>query len=193
MSRLSMFNVRCSIGGRKPLRRCAAARHIGNRKSEIHNHPLRGFTLLEVILALVILGAALAMLGEVMRLANRNAEESRLEARAQVLAASIMDQVLAGVIDADNASRQDLEVDDLTRWVYSINVGASSLDGVLPVEVIVEQDVEANLGPVKYRLFRWLPEATETRSPGGQGGGGGAPGGGPGGSAPPGGAGGPAL
>jgi prepilin-type N-terminal cleavage/methylation domain-containing protein len=152
-----------------------------------------GFTLLEVILALVILGASLAMLGEVMRLANRNAEESRLEARAQILAASIMDQVIAGVIDADSASRQELEVDDITPWVYSITVGTSAIDGILPVEVIVEQDIEANQGPVKYRLFRWLPETLERRaSPSSQGAGGGAGGSG-GGSAPPGGAGGPPL
>ena len=98
-----------------------------------------------------------------------------------------------GVIDADNASRQDIEVDDVTRWVYSITVGTSPLDGILPVEVIVEQDIESNLGPVKYRLFRWLPELTETRSSGGQSPGGGAPGGGPGGSAPPGGTGGPPV
>jgi prepilin-type N-terminal cleavage/methylation domain-containing protein len=65
---------------------------IHNPKSKIQDLPRSGFTLLEVILALVILGASLAMLGEVLRLANRNAEESRLEARAQILAASIMDQ-----------------------------------------------------------------------------------------------------
>jgi prepilin-type N-terminal cleavage/methylation domain-containing protein len=158
----------------------------GGRRSE------GGFTLLEVILALVILGAALAMLGEVMRLANRNAEESRLEARAQILAASIMDQVIAGVIDADSASRQQLEVDDITPWVYSITVGTSAIDGILPVEVIVEQDIETNQGPIKYRLFRWLPETLERRaSPSGQGPGG--AGGSGGGSAPPGGAGGPPL
>jgi hypothetical protein len=140
----------------------------------------------------VILGASLAMLGEVMRLANRNAEESRLEARAQILAASIMDQVISGVIDADNVSRQDIEVDDVTPWVYSVTVSDGPIAGILLAEVIVEQDIEANQGPVNYRLFRWLPEAVETRSSASPGAGGGEAGG-AGGSAPPGGTGAPPL
>ena len=37
-------------------------------------HPVRGFTLLEIVLSLAILAGSLAALGEVMRLGDRNAE-----------------------------------------------------------------------------------------------------------------------
>jgi len=45
----------------------------------------RGFSLLEVILSLAILGGAIAVLGEAARLALRNAEFTRDMARAQLL------------------------------------------------------------------------------------------------------------
>ena len=132
-----------------------------------------GFTLLEVILSLVVLGAALAMLGEVMQLANRNAADARAETQAQLLAASLMDQIMAGAIKASDASRQPLEVDDGTPWVYSVAIGTSELEGITPVEIRVEQDLEPQFNPVKYRLLRWLPtyaEMPETMSAGGAGG-----------------------
>ena len=144
-----------------PRRQRRARVLIENPKSKIQNCPSSGFTLLEVILALVILGAGLAMLGEVIQLASRHAVQARAESIAQSLASSIMDQLLAGAIESESASRQDLEVDDQTKWVYSITIGTSDIAGIMPVEVIVEQDVEDRFGPVRFRLLRWLPTVAE--------------------------------
>jgi len=122
------------------------------------------FTLLEVILALVILGAALAIFGEVMQLANQNAVSARAETQAQLLATSLLDEILAGSIDDSPANRQPLEVDDDVKWVYSVSTGTATVDGVYPLVVEVEQDVEAKFNPVKFRLVRWLsstPEGSE--------------------------------
>jgi prepilin-type N-terminal cleavage/methylation domain-containing protein len=124
--------------------------------------PQAAFTLLEVILALVILGGAMAIYGEVMQLANRNAVDARAETQAQLLAESVMDQILAGAIDASQVRRQPLEVTDSTPWLYSIAIGTTDHEGVTPVEVIVEQDLEAKLSPVKFRLMRWLSDIAET-------------------------------
>ncbi|MBA4105526.1 MAG: hypothetical protein C0485_07185 [Pirellula sp.] len=122
------------------------------------------FTLLEVILALVILGAALAIFGEVMQLANQNAADARAETQAQLIASSLMDEILAGSIDDSPANRQPLEVDDDVRWIYSVSTGTATVEGVYPLVVEVEQDVEAKFNPVKYRLVRWMsttPEGSE--------------------------------
>jgi len=122
------------------------------------------FTLLEVILALVILGAALAIFGEVMQLANQNAVGARAETQAQLLATSLMDEILAGSIDDSPANRQPLEVDDGVRWIYSVSNGTATVEGVYPLVVEVEQDVEAKFNPVKFRLVRWMsttPEGSE--------------------------------
>jgi prepilin-type N-terminal cleavage/methylation domain-containing protein len=122
------------------------------------------FTLLEVILSLVILGAALAIFGEVMQLANQNAADARSETQAQLLATSLMDEILAGSIDDSPANRQPLEVDNDVKWVYSLSTGTATVDGVYPLVVEVEQEVEAKFNPVKFRLVRWLsstPEGSE--------------------------------
>ena len=122
------------------------------------------FTLLEVILALVILGAALAIFGEVMQLANQNAADAQAETQAQLLATSLLDEILAGSIDDSPANRQPLEVDDDVKWVYSVSTGTATVDGVYPLVVEVEQDVEAKFNPVKFRIVRWLsstPEGSE--------------------------------
>jgi prepilin-type N-terminal cleavage/methylation domain-containing protein len=124
----------------------------------------QAFTLLEVILALVILGAALAIFGEVMQLANQNAADARAETQAQLLAMSLLDEILAGSIDDSPANRQPLEVDDDVRWIYSVSTGTATVEGVYPLVVEVEQDVEAKFNPVKYRLVRWMsttPEGSE--------------------------------
>jgi prepilin-type N-terminal cleavage/methylation domain-containing protein len=159
----------------------------------MHRHKVRnsraGFTLLEVILSLVILAAALAMLGEVMQLASRHAIEARAETQAQSLATSLMDQLQAGAIDLEIAARQALEVDDTTPWVYSVTIADTAFTGVQRVEVLVEQDVEARFTPVKFHLVRWfptvleLPESASGSAVGGTGG----QSGGAGGSSPPGG------
>ena len=144
-----------SVRGPQPRRSAASCRHSAIRP---------GFTLLEVILALVILGAALAIFGEVMQLANQNAADARAETQAQLLASSLMDEILAGSIDDSPANRQPLEVDDDVRWIYSVSTGTATVEGVYPLVVEVEQDVEAKFNPVKYRLVRWLsttPEGSE--------------------------------
>lgn len=139
-------------------RDCGAAsrpRHFVARVS-------RAFTLVEVILALVVLGAALTIFGEVMQLANRNAVDARAETQAQLLANSLMDEILAGVVDDTPATRQPLEVTDDPPWVYSVTVGTSGIDGVVPLEVLVEQDVEPQFNPVKFRLIRWVSTASDS-------------------------------
>lgn len=120
-----------------------------------------GFTLLEVILSLVILGAALAMLGEVMQLASRHAIEARAETQAQSLATSLMDQLQAGALELESTTRQAIEVDDVTPWVYSVTVADTTFAGVQRVEVLVEQDLDARFTPTKFRLVRWFPTVLE--------------------------------
>ncbi len=113
------------------------------------------FTLLEVILALAILAGAIAVLGEVMSIAGRSAADAQAEAQAHLLAGSVMDEILTGMIDFNSQTRQPLETDSAIPWVYSVTLGDTTLDGLMSVEVLVEQDVEKQFRPVKYRLLRW--------------------------------------
>ena len=58
--------------------------------------PLFGFSLLEIVLALAILAGTLAALGEVMRSASQSAALASDETQAQLLAESVMAELLAG-------------------------------------------------------------------------------------------------
>jgi general secretion pathway protein I len=117
-----------------------------------------GFTLLEVILALAILAGAVAVLGEIMAIAGRHARETQAETRAQLFAASVMDEMLAGITGVAQVSQQPLESTDTVPWVYSVTVSPTTITGLSTIEVLVEQDLEPQFNPVSFRLVRFYAE-----------------------------------
>ena len=131
------------------------------RISPFTHRATRGFTLLEVILALAVLAGAVAILGEVMRAAGRNAADAQAETRAQLLACSLMDEMVTGVLEPTEQSQVALDVDDSVPWVYSVSFGTTTIEGLMSVELLVEQDLPKQFNPVRYRLVRWLPSVTE--------------------------------
>lgn len=122
----------------------------------------KAFTLLEVVLSLAILAGSLAVIGEVMSLADRNATDAAEESRAQILAGNVMDEMLAGFMELTNVSRVPLETETSQPWVYSVLVTSTNFEGLAAVEVLVEQDVPEQFRPIKYRLVRWVPAELET-------------------------------
>jgi general secretion pathway protein I len=125
----------------------------------------RGFTLLEVILALAILAGSVAVLGEIMGIAGRHGHDAEAEVRAQLIAMSIMDEMLAQVVEPAQISQQPVDTTDTVPWVYSVNVQNTNVAGLSSIEVIVEQDLERQFNPMKYILRRWYAEPTTTTSP----------------------------
>ena len=115
------------------------------------------FTLLEVILALAILAGSVAMLGEIIRSASRSAANAEAETRAQLLASTIMDEMVSGISEPSEMSREPLDVEDTVPWIYSVSFERTEISDLTSVEVMVEQDLEKKFRPVKYRLVRWLP------------------------------------
>ena len=116
-----------------------------------------GFTLLEVILSLAILAGALAALGEVMRLADRSASIAEDETHAQILAASIMDELSAGSRELAAIQQSPLETGDDPPWVYTVDLEQTQYDELVFVRVRVEQELEARLQPAHFELVRWMP------------------------------------
>jgi type II secretion system protein I len=104
-----------------------------------------GFTLLEVILALAILAGSLAALGEVMRLADQNAGMTSDESKAQILAASVMDELVAGARDLTSINQSPVEYDTERLWVYSILVEPTAYDELVAVRVLAEQDLDPRM------------------------------------------------
>ncbi len=114
------------------------------------------FTLIEVILALAILAGSVAVLGEIMAIAGRHARDAQAESRAQLMAATVMDEMLVGITEVIQVSRQPLETSEETvPWMYSVTINTTNIVGLSLIEVIVEQDLEPQFNPVKYRLVRY--------------------------------------
>jgi hypothetical protein len=116
--------------------------------------------LLEVILALAILGGSVAVLSEVLRLADRNAAAAEAETRAQLMASTLIDEMASGLVEITEQNRAPLDTEDAARWVFSVTISPVHADrglaGLTAVEVVVEQDLKRVFRPVKYRLLRWL-------------------------------------
>jgi type II secretion system protein I len=121
------------------------------------SRPRRGFTLLEVILALAILAGSLAALGEVMRLADQNAASTRDETQAQIIASSVMDELIAGFLPLSAVNQQPVAVESDPPWVFSIALEQTAYVEVIAVRVLVEQQADARLQPARFELVRWLP------------------------------------
>jgi prepilin-type N-terminal cleavage/methylation domain-containing protein len=113
----------------------------------------RGFSLLEVILALSILAGAIAVLGELLRTGVRNAQTARDLTRAQMLCEGIEEQVVAGVIAPTAVS--NVPCDDDPRWLYSLTCD-SDQSGLLILKVTVSKDLPAEQHPVQFTLWRWM-------------------------------------
>lgn len=130
------------------------------RRRHKKHESLRAFTLLEVILALAILAGSIAVLGEVMSVASRSAADAQAESEAQLLASSVMDEMLSGYVPLTQQTRQPVESSSSIPWVCSVTLAETSFVGLTSVEVLIEQDVEKQFRPVKYRLVRWFVEDT---------------------------------
>ncbi len=126
-----------------------------NRKSQIANRKShRGLSLLEVILAIAILAGCIAVIGELVRLGSRQAEEARELTTAQLLCESKIAEIAAGVIPAEAASSMAFENDP--RWLYSVAVNSLDQEGLLDVRVTVEQSEPSRQLPLTFTLVCWM-------------------------------------
>lgn len=118
--------------------------------------PRRGLSLLEVVLALAILVAALAVLGELLALGNRHARAAADLSTAQVLCSSKMAEIVAGIVPAAAQSATPCEGDP--DWQVAVAVDPSETPGLLVVRVTVSES-QPTTHPLDYTLTRWLVDA----------------------------------
>src|SRR5215831_8758051 len=118
--------------------------------------PRRGLSLLEVILAIAILGGALVTIGQLIRIGARSAGEARDLTMSQLYAESEMNGIAAGWYPLDNVT--DEKYDDLGNYVYSVNSAGTERTGVMQVTVTVKPAAGTTVHPVSYALTRWIVE-----------------------------------
>lgn len=114
----------------------------------------RGFTLLEVLLALAIIGFALAMVGELVRLGARCAAESEQLSRAHLLAESLLSEITAGVTTPASVNQVSSPTDP--DFLYSVTIDRPDQQGLIAVTVVVESlEFDPNRR-LTYRLTGWI-------------------------------------
>lgn len=140
-------------GARDRARGAAGARRGCQRR--------RGFSLLEIMLALAILGGAMAVLSQIAGTGTDAAREARSLATARVLCQTKLAEILIDptvspqsvpptpIASFDSASTAEFS--------YMVEVQPAPIDGLLALRVTVEA-VDPNDGPplANYSLDRWI-------------------------------------
>ena len=114
----------------------------------------RGVSLLEVILAIAILGIALMIIGELIRIGFRSASEARLRSEAQMACDTKMAEIVAGAIALESAN--GVSIEESPEWVYDVSVEQAAIDGLLLVKVTVRQ-ADAD-DPMIFDVSRFMPD-----------------------------------
>jgi prepilin-type N-terminal cleavage/methylation domain-containing protein len=130
----------------------------------------RAFTLLEVILALAILGLALATLGAAVGRSHQNARRAADQAELCFAAASLLDEVIVGArpltaIDSEPVA-DALDPTAPPVALVSLRIENGPLEGVLVLYASARPDDPA-AGPLEtVDLVRWVvdPALTESAS-----------------------------
>jgi len=126
----------------------------------------RGFSLLEIILALALLAGAVAVLSELSSSGLENAGRARDMTQAQLLCESKLAEVVAGILPAESqqGTCETELAPSLSEWIYTIDVASAAQAGLLEVRVTVSRDPALDPRPVECSLVRWVldPSAVTT-------------------------------
>jgi type II secretion system protein I len=113
-----------------------------------------GFTLLEVLISIAILGLSMIAIGHLFNLGIRNAIDVRLRSEANIIADATMAELAAGVIDASGGGGI---VESNPDWQYSVRSQSSDQPGLLVATVVIQRrnDPDQN---VSISLVRFIAD-----------------------------------
>jgi hypothetical protein len=105
---------------------------------------------LEVVLALAILAVATAYLSQATHLATENAVRARTISHAEIIAESVVNQIIAGVLPAQSASwanytspnamnRLSAGSPSDSQWMYQVQIAGTEVSGMINLQVGVIQ------------------------------------------------------
>ncbi|NNJ25717.1 hypothetical protein [Alienimonas chondri] len=114
-----------------------------------------GITFYEVFLALVLLVGALAVLGQHVSLGVRSADQARLRTKAEELATTKLNEVLAGIEPLETSAGVPLTDDD-GLWSYSVEVAAGPADGLLNLTVVITHEGLRGSPDEAFRLQQFI-------------------------------------
>ena len=127
----------------------------------------RGFSLLEILLALAILGGSLAVLSRIVDTGISASREARDLAVARLICQSKLSQLLldstAGIspLSVPMSPVESFDSQSSTPFYYAVDIQPGQLDGILVIRVMVEaQDPNGGAALARYSLTRWMIDPT---------------------------------
>lgn len=119
-------------------------------------HYRRGLSLLEVVLAIAIMGMAMIIIGNLVSLGSTSAGVTKWRSEAQLLCNTKMAEISAGALPLESVTTASIP--EKPEWAYSVQVQSSDLTGLLLVQVSVApvDMTAARFEP--YLLTRLIPD-----------------------------------
>ena len=114
----------------------------------------KGLSLLEVILAIALLGTSMAIIHQMLGVGYRGATETQMMTDASILVDTKMAEVAAGVIPLESAN--GVLIEENPDWVYSVDVASAEQIGLLSVTVTVQQSQLEN--PLSISVVRFMAD-----------------------------------
>jgi type II secretion system protein I len=118
-------------------------------------HPRRGLSLLEVILALAILGISMAAISQLFFLGYRSATQATLRNEANILADTKMAELAAGILDVQSVG--GAMIPEAPNWVYSVQIDDGDQPDLLVATVTV-QTADTDQIPVAMSITRFISD-----------------------------------
>ncbi len=127
----------------------------------------RGFSLLEIMLAIAILGATLAVLGQIAQIGSSAAREARDLSICRILCQAKLSEILldasAGISPNSvfGAPLDSFDSTSITAYTYSLEVQPAPLDGLLALRVTVQAtETDSGTAIATFALTRWMVDPT---------------------------------
>ena len=113
-----------------------------------------GLSLLEVMLALAILGVSIAAVGELIRIGSISSQRARKSTVAQMLAESRMAELAAGIIPPDPVA--DMPFEYYEGWTYTIERLELDQEGLVALQLTVQEVTNNAATAESFSLTRWV-------------------------------------
>lgn len=122
----------------------------------LKKHSVRsGMTLLEVMLALLVLVVAMGGISTLVTLGRQSGADARDLTMGQLLCEGKMAEIAAGVTPPTNTQGRFPNDPD---WTFSVSSSSAGTPGLLIVRVTVTQDPATYTEPLEFALVRWVPD-----------------------------------
>ena len=124
------------------------------------NHYRRhnAFTLMEVIIALAVMGMSMAAIGTLVQIGGQNALQARLLTTAQFLAESKLSEVKAGILSPTATGPLPFPTTE-TMEPFQYTIRSQSIDSqgmLLAVEILVEYLPADGGRPIQHSVTTWM-------------------------------------